>query len=158
MKKIFILWASLFLFIGCAPIKYKKNQSSLIIIKTPKLKFADLGYIRKNANNVRADLFVAGRLVESIKIDAMVCVKDGCLSKASFNAEYLSKDYPDNLLLNVLLARPIFNSEFLKRRADGFVQNIKSSKYDIVYKVQNQNIYFKDRKNNFLIKISKVKG
>ena len=151
-----ILWVSLFL--GCAPKSYTMNESRLIIIKTPKLKFADLGYIRKNLDEVRADLFVAGTLVQSIEINTLVCVNEGCVSKSSFNEEYLNPAYPNDLMLNVLLAKPIFNKASIKKTENGFIQELKSDEYNITYKIENGNIYFKDKKNKILIKIKKIKG
>ncbi len=161
MKSIrifFILWVNLFIFLGCAPKQYAINESCLIVIKTPKLKYADLGYLRRNADAVRADLFVAGQLVESIEIGTLVCVDEGCLSKSEFNADYLHPAYPDNLILNVLLGRPIFEKASLQKTEGGFIQNIKSDEYNIIYKVEYGQIYFKDKQNRFLIKISKTKG
>jgi hypothetical protein len=155
IRIFFILWASLFL--GCAPKTYKTNESRLITIKTPKLKFSDLGYIRHNADEVRADLFVAGTLVQSIEIKTLVCVNEGCTTKSSFNEEYLNASYPDNLMLNVLLARPIFEKTSFQKTQSGFIQNIKSAKYNIVYKIDNGNIYFKDKQNKILIKIKTVR-
>ncbi len=151
-----ILWVSLFL--GCAPKSYTMNESRLIIIKTPKLKFADLGYIRKNPDEVRADLFVAGNLVQSIEINTLVCVNEGCVSKSNFNEEYLNPAYPNDLMLNVLLAKPIFNKASIKKTENGFIQELKSDEYNITYKIENGNIYFKDKKNKILIKIKKIKG
>ena len=158
MKKFFILWASFFLLAGCAPKQYEINESRLIIIKTPKLKYADLGYIRRSSDEVKVDLFVAGQAVESIEVDGLVCVNEGCLRKSSFNEEYLHPAYPDDLLKNVLLGRPIFEKASIEETPEGFIQNLNSAEYNIVYKVLNGNIYFKDKKNRFLIKISIIKG
>lgn len=154
----FTLWASIFLLSACVPRQYEKNESSLIIIKTPILKFADLGYVRKDNERVRVDLFTAGQPVQSIEINRLVCVDEGCLSKSAFNQDYLHPSYPDDLILNVLLARPIFEKASLQVTPTGFIQNLKSTQYNITYKIDNGNIYFKDRQNNLMIKISKTKG
>lgn len=152
------LWVSLFILSGCGPKQYSINESCLIVIKTPKLKFADLGYIRRNSDEVRADLFVAGQLVQRIEVSTLICVDDGCLSKSQFNEDYLHPSYPDDLILNVLLGRPIFEKASLQKTEGGFIQNLKSDEYNIVYKMEYGKIYFKDKKNRFLIKISKTKG
>ena len=146
------------MFVGCSTKIYTLNESSLIVIKTPKLRYADLGYIRRNTDNVRADLYVAGQLAQSIEISTLICVDDGCMTKSQFNESYLHPAYPDDLLLNVLLARPIFKKTSLEKTEDGFIQNLKSDEYNIIYKVQYGKIYFKDKQNNFLIKVSKTKG
>ena len=152
----FILWASFF--VGCAPKTYSVNEGRFIVIKTPKIKFADLGYIRKNVDEVRADLFIAGNLVQSIEIKTLVCVNEGCITKASFNEDYLNASYPDDLMLNVLLAKPIFEKASMKKTEGGFTQELTSPEYNIVYKIENGTIYFKDKQNNILIKIFKTKG
>jgi len=141
---------------GCAPKSYTLNESRFFIIKSPKLKFADLGYIRSNEDEVRADLFVVGKLVQSIEVSTLVCVNEGCLSKSAFNEEYLSPAYPDELILNVLLGRPIFNKASFQRTDTGFKQALTSADYNIAYKVDNGDIYFKDTQNRLMIKILKV--
>ncbi len=154
----FILWASLFFLTACSPKQYEKNESSIIVIKTPKLKFADLGYVRKNTDEIRVDLFTAGQLVQSIEINHLICVDEGCLTKSAFNKDYLHPSYPDDLLLNVLLARPIFDKASLVKTETGFIQKLQNTEYNIIYKIENGNIYFKDKENRLLIKISKTKG
>jgi len=158
MQKFFILWVSLFLFSGCAPKIYEKNESCFILIKSSLLKYADLGYIRKNEDEVRVDLFVLGNLVQSIEISTLICVNEGCLTKSKFNEEYLSASYPNDLLLHVLLARPIFDKASLEVTKTGFRQVLNTPEYNIVYEVKEGNISFKDTKNKLKIKISKVKG
>lgn len=143
---------------GCAPKTYTINEPRLIVFKSPKLRYADMGYIRQNDDEVRADLFVAGQLVQSFEIATLVCVNEGCLRKSTFNADYLHPDYPDDLLLHVLLGKPIFNKAFLEKTEEGFRQSIKGERYNIAYEVSNGNITFRDKLNRLLIKISKVKG
>jgi hypothetical protein len=75
------------------------------------------------------------------------------MSKKSFNAKYLSKYYPDNTLENILMGKPIFNSKNLQKTSSGFNQNIKSSNYNIKYKVSDNYIEFIDRVSNVIIKI-----
>jgi len=130
----------------------------LIVLKTPKIKYADLGYIRSNSDEVRADLFVVGSLVQSIEISRLICVNEGCLSKSSFNKDYLHASYPDDLITNVLLGRPIFDKTSFQKTDRGFIQELKSADYNVIYKVEDGDISFKDRQNKFIIKILKVKG
>lgn len=158
MRTFFILWVSLFILSGCAAKSYKVNESRLIILKTPKIKYADLGYIRSNEDEVRADLFIAGNLIQSLEVDTLVCVNEGCLSKSAFNKDYLHPSYPDELIVNVLLGRPIFDRTSLQKTQRGFMQELKSADYNVIYKVEDGDISFKDRQNKLIIKILKVKG
>jgi uncharacterized protein YaeQ len=58
----------------------------------------------------------------------------------------------------VLLARPIFEKASIQITDDGFIQKLKSTQYNITYKIENGTIYFKDKQNRLLIKLSKTKG
>ncbi|MDF1882152.1 hypothetical protein JHD50_12730 [Sulfurimonas sp. MAG313] len=146
-----------FLTLACAPKTYKHNEARFIFLKTPQIKFADLGYIRHTKDEVKVELFSVGQLVQSIEINTLICVDEGCISKSSFNEDYLCKYYPDNLLRNVLLGKPIFSKVSLQRTKTGFIQKLKSDRYNIVYKVDNKNISFKDKQNHFLIKIETIR-
>jgi hypothetical protein len=148
----------LFLFFGCAAKQYEKHETRLIIFKTAKIKYADLGYIRHNKDEVKVDLFMAGQALESIEVGRLVCVNKGCMSRSKFNAEYLHASYPADLLLNVLLGRPIFDKAAIAESAEGFEQELQSPEYDITYRVKGAEIYFKDRQNTIMIKITKIKG
>lgn len=157
MQKFFILWVSLAaLFIGgCAQKHYEISKPKLIVMKTPKLKFADTGYIRSSGERVEAELFTAGVAVEKISIDDKVCVNAGCMSEEAFVREYLSADYPKDILRRILLAEPIFGGINTSEQCGGArTQYIRDDKRDIVYRLKTDETYFKDRVNGFIIKIS----
>lgn len=159
MRKFYTLWVSLaaLLFLsGCGARPFVKTDVATIILKTPKLKFADTGYVRSNEDLVALELFSAGQAVGKIEIEDLVCVDgEGCMRKSSFNAEYLSADYPDSLMENILRSNPIYNGLNLVKDAHGFEQTISKNGVDIRYKVTDRQTYFKDRKNRVLIKIKK---
>ncbi len=148
---------ALLYFSGCATKEYKKSEAKLIILKTPQIKFADTGYIRHNGDAVQLELYSGGQPIKRIEIGKLICVDDeGCLSKSSFNSDYLHKSYPDNLLLHVILGQTLFESENLIKTDDGFEQKIRSKEYDISYKVNKNEIYFKDKKNHILIRFKTI--
>ncbi len=158
MRRFFTLWASAFsvllLFGGCAVKEYTRSEPKLITLKTWKLKFNDVGFLRDSGSALQLELFSAGQPVERFEIDGEICIREGCMRKKAFNEEYLSSAYPDTLLQNVLLARPIFGGSGFTRRAEGFEQHLKAmALYDITYRVTQDGVYFKDRVNNVLIKI-----
>lgn len=159
MKRYYTLWVSLVAALilgGCGARPFVQTDAATIILKTPKLRFADTGYIRSNDKLVALELFSAGQAVGKFEIANLVCVEgEGCMRKSSFNAEYLSAEYPDSLMENVLRAKPIYGGEALVRDLHGFEQNISKVGVDIRYKVTDRQIYFKDRANSILIKIKK---
>jgi len=132
------------------------SDAATVVLKSPKLKFADTGYLRSNDEMVVLELFSAGQAVARIEVAKLICVEgEGCMRKSRFNADYLSAHYPDTLLENVLRSRPIYGGRNLVRNSGGFEQMIVDGKVEIEYRVTARQIYFRDRKNSVLVKIKK---
>jgi hypothetical protein len=148
----YLLIALVLLFSACSVKEYKQTQSKIIIIKSPKIKFADLGYIRNSEDSIELELFMAGKSIKKIAINHLVCVDEGCMSKSGFNKEYLNSSYPNDLMQNLLLSKPIYDGLGLEKTDDGFEQNIKNEDVDIRYKVDSKTTFFKDRKNKIIFK------
>jgi hypothetical protein len=160
MQKFFILWVSLLILMigGCTSKHYSVSEPKIITIKTPKLKFADTGYIRHEGEAVEAELFTAGVAVEKISIDDKVCVSAGCMSEEAFVRDYLSSEYPADTLRRILLGEPIFEGiNTSEQCGGGRTQYIRGDKTDIVYRLKPDMTYFKDRTNGIIIKIEDLK-
>ncbi len=145
------------LFSACSMKNYEQTDSKIFIIKSPKLRFADLAYVRHTKNDLEVELFVAGRVIKKIDINHLVCVDEGCMRKSSFNKEYLNEHYPDDLLQNVILGHKIYAGKNSTKLSDGFTQKIQTQDVDIDYRVFSGVISFKDRKNRIIFKIKDVK-
>lgn len=159
MQKYSILWVSLIALVisGCSTKHYSVSEPKIITIKSPKLKFADTGYIRHEGEAVEAELFTAGVAVEKISIDEKVCVSAGCMSEEEFIHEYLSDEYPTDTLRRILLGEPIFNGINTSEQCGGAkTQYIRNEKMDIVYRLKSDMTYFKDRTNGLIIKIENL--
>lgn len=151
MKYLFFL---ALIFFGCSVKQPVSYAPYVITIKSQTLRYSDIGYIKKFRNSVRLEIYSAGVPVFKLNIGNRVCSKDGCISKKSFNEKFLVKNYPQNLFKNVILGKPIFESKNLVKKEGGFEQEIfQEGKYDIIYIVKRDKIYFKDRINRILIKI-----
>jgi hypothetical protein len=159
MQKYSILWVSLLILVigGCSSKHYSVSEPKIITIKSPKLKFADTGYIRYEGEAVEAELFTAGVAVEKITIDKQVCVRAGCMSEEEFIREYLSAEYPTDTLRRILLGEPIFEGINTSEQCGGAkTQYIRNEKMDIVYRLKHGMSYFKDRTNGLIIKIENL--
>lgn len=141
---------------ACSIKNYEHSEAKVIIIKTPKLKFSDLGYLKKSGDAVKIELFVAGKMVDSLSINHLVCVNEGCMSKEHFNKEYLQASYPDDLLQDIMLGYPIYDAKNIVKTKSGFSQEIQTQDVNIKYRVDAKQIYFKDRKNHILFKIKEI--
>lgn len=155
MKYILVIF--IIFFSACSTKDYEQTKSKIIIIKSPKIKFADLGYIRNSEKSVELELFLAGKSIQKISINHLICVDDGCLSKGGFNADYLYESYPNDLLQNILLGNFIYDAQNMQKTDDGFIQIINKEDVAITYKVNSQSIFFKDKKNNIIFKIKEIK-
>jgi len=153
----YILLIFILLFSACSVKNYETTQTKVIIIKSPQIKFSDLGYIRNTGDSLEMELFMAGKSIQKITINHLICVNEGCLSKGGFNEDYLNKNYPSDLLQNILLAKPIYDGKNKQKIDDGYIQNIKSLHVDISYRVSSSVTFFKDKKNKIIIKIKDTK-
>ena len=142
------------LFLGCSTPK--KQESAFIVIKTPTMKYADMGFIETSDSKVNVEIYAAGQPLVSFEINALnVCISTfQCMEKKEFNKKVLSRYYPDDLLENIFRAKPIFNKENFVKKEDGFVQKItKDNFYSISYEVKGRSRTFRDTINKILIKV-----
>ncbi len=151
MKYILLIF-TLF-FSACSVKNYEHTQTKIITIKSPKIKFSDAGYLRNSEKIMELELFMAGKCIEKITVNHLICVSDGCMSKSGFNKDYLNSAYPDDTMENMLLSHAIYGGKNLTKTDGGFEQHIKDENVDIVYKVEPYAIYFKDTKNNIIFKM-----
>ncbi len=143
---------------GCATKPYAVSEPKMITLKTPKLKFSDMGYLRSDGEAVEVELFAAGMAVEKITINGEVCVRAGCMGEEKFVKEYLCPDYPSDTMRSVLLGRDIFGGLGKEEMCDGrLFQFIRNDGMDILYRRGEGEIYFKDRLNGLVIKITDLK-
>ncbi len=148
---IFILFFS-----ACSVKEYEITQTKIITIKSPKIKFSDAGYLRNSDKTIELELFMAGRSIEKISVNHMICTSEGCMSKSGFNKDYLHSSYPDDTMQNMLLSHAIYDGKNVTKTADGFEQKIKSSQVDIIYRVDSHGVFFKDRANGIIFSIKGI--
>ncbi|NOZ91451.1 MAG: hypothetical protein GXO60_09225 [Epsilonproteobacteria bacterium] len=161
MSKIIATIVILLTFNGCTGknlVKKSNQESAFIILKTPTMRYADMGFIYKGDSFVKVEIYSMGQPIMSLDINGMnVCMSTfKCMDKKDFNSKILVSSYPDTLLENIFQSKPIFNGKNLIKNNQGFVQNIKSNEYDIHYTVSPKETKFKDIKNKIVIKIKKT--
>jgi len=147
-----------FLLSACMPKNYVTQNSALIIFKTPAFKYADMGFIYENEEEIKVEIYSSGQPLMSLEIsETSVCMSLlECMGKNAFNAEVLSSMYPENILENIFRGKAIFSAEGLEKNRNGFTQKIiKEGKYNIDYSVLNNEVIFRDTINTILIKIKK---
>ena len=157
--RIFILLIPLLLFFqACVSQPYLKENTALIVFKTPTFRYADMGFIYENNDEVKVEIYGNGQALMALKITQNnVCMSLlECMSKKSFNQKVLNRYYPEEVLDDIFRGKPIFHAKHLKKNRNGFTQTIvKADKYNIHYSVLKHEIIFRDTINTILIKVKK---
>ena len=146
------------LFSACITQPYKEENAALIVFKTPTFKYADMGFVYENEQEIKADIYGSGQALMTLKIsEDTVCMSIlKCMSKEEFNTKVLHETYPKDILNNIFRGKKIFSGLCLDEKSNGFTQHItKEGKYTIQYSVLNNDITFRDKMNEVLVKIKK---
>jgi hypothetical protein len=151
-----IIYILLIIFFTSCTKKIEQSKPSTILIKSEKFKFYDTGFINKNNHFIEIKLFSTAKSLFDLKIENDICINLNCYKKDSFNRQFLSDEYEDDFLEKIFRKQKLNNSSYTKTN-NGFIQESKNINLDFIYKVENNNIYFKDFKNKILIKIKELK-
>jgi len=147
-----------FLLSACVPKEYVKQNSAFIMFKTPTFKYADMGFIYENEEEIKVEIYGSGQALMSLEIsETSVCMSLlECMSKGTFNKEVLHSTYPEDILENIFRGKPILNGVGLEKKGTGFTQKIiKKDKYKIDYSVLKNEVIFRDTINTIDIKVKK---
>lgn len=155
MLRVGLIFLLLLFFDGCAIRHYAVSHADVVIIKSPYLRYADEGYIRHSGDAILLQMYEAGTLVKTIKVNHLICVdKEGCLTKQMFNDRYLNSNYPSGILQHIILGKKIYNGKNYVKVPGGFTQRIANLHVNISYSVISHVITFQDLRNDIFIKIS----
>lgn len=159
MKKatLLSLFTAAFFSSGCTPI-YTKHEAKLIVYKTAKLSYADAGFIHSNSeDDLKIEILIVGQPAFTLELGRKICLDGACLKKSKWIRENLSPHYPQELLQNVFLGKPIFGGERMIKKSQGFEQKLyKKDAFDISYRVTAKAIRFKDKITKILIKTKEI--
>ncbi len=158
-KKLFYLVCLVLMLVSCTSKEYDKQESVFIVFKTPTFKYADLGFMYQNSDEVKIEIYGSGQALMSLEVtQSHVCMSLlECMNNDSFNAHVLSPWYPREILEDIFRAQPIFKGMGLAKNSNGFTQKIEEGfKYNIRYTVFNKDIIFHDKINKIVIKMKRV--
>jgi hypothetical protein len=119
-----ILITSIFLlFIGCSSKAPLESKSSVVIFKTPQMKFYDKGFINYFDDHIHLQIFAVGNVVLDLKIykDEICQSTFECMQAKQFNKKYLHSSYKEDFLYNLFLQKNIYH----KDRKNGILIKVK---------------------------------
>ncbi|WP_456479168.1 hypothetical protein [Nautilia sp.] len=120
------------LVVGCST----KTIPVYAVIKTPKFKVADQGFLEKGLGYKKLIIYKAANAPVEITLkNSYICMNGKCMDKEKFIKKYLPKGYPCDF----------FDKIFENKCPEGFF-----------CKSDSKRIVFKDKKNGILILIKKL--
>lgn len=104
IKKIIILLFLLVLITGCSNKIPVKESTTIILIKTPTIKYYDQAFISNYKNYINLNLLSAGTALANINIyEEKICRKFyECISAEEFNRKVLHINTKENILYKIL--------------------------------------------------------
>jgi len=154
-SNIFLIIITLF-FIGCAKPQIT-SHSAVVILKTKGFRVYDTAFVKKTDQDINIEVYKAGVLSFTLFIGNMICINKECMDEEEFSVRFLNKYYPKKFL------KTLFNKKTLKLKnskiiqlKDGFKQSAKTKNYDILYISKKDSLFFRDRLNHILIKLTSI--
>lgn len=152
---LFFLIFSFFV-VGCTPKKPLLSKSFLVVLKTKELRFADTAFVNIWEKEAEISAYVVGKNALEIHFGGNVCVDGICMDKKEFNSRFLHYTYYNNLFLDVLKKKRLSLDGDFADTDDGFVQKAENKNFNIIYQVSKKEVFFRDRKNNIIIKLKEL--
>ncbi len=146
----------IFIFTGCSIKQPIQQKSAFITLKTPEIRYADMGFVSEYAGNLKVQIYSNAQPVVSLNIyqDRICMSLFECMNKIDFYRKVFHASYPEDTLEHVFLAKPIFDGINLIKTSNGFTQNIaKPGQYSILYEISDDKISFHDKINQIIIKV-----
>lgn len=157
MKKNFLLALFLaILFAGCATTQTPiKSTTYNVTLRSAMIKINDVGFLHEYKNSKNLQIYNSGVNTANIKIGEKICVNRVCFSKSEFNQKFFGKPHYDDIFIDIITAKPIYNGQSVITTTCGYEQTI--SKILVTYEVCNNDVRFVDEQNRVKITLKELK-
>ena len=137
------------LFLGCST----KTTPVYLTFNTPKIKISDQGFLKEGFGYKKIIIYKAGiKPFEIVLKNSSVCFNNKCMDKKRFIKD-IDKNYPLDLLDDILNHKPLYFLGKILKKKDGFIQ--KNDRF--LYIVKKNSVLFKDRKKRAVIMLKYLK-
>jgi len=136
------------IFLGCAT----KTEPIFMSVNSPKLKFADQGFIKKGFGYKEIVIYKDG--IEPVRFvikNSYICIQNQCFDKKRFMKEYKINYSPD--FFDKILDKKTLDFGTVVKTKNGFIEKDKTR----FYLVNKNKVLFKDRQNHIIIFIRYLK-
>ncbi|EPV4111125.1 hypothetical protein ACV52Z_001985 [Campylobacter coli] len=137
-----------FIFFLCSCSVKNQNfssQSLMVLIASPMIKINDAAFLKKENKALNLEVYKLGQAFFKLKIREDICLNSVCYSKMVFNQKFFKNAYYEDILKDILEAKPLWNGKNMQKTQCGFNQNLNSANYEIFYEVCDNKISFVDR-------------
>jgi len=88
--------------------RLESSKGQLILIKTPKIKYFDAGFVKKHKDGVVLEIYQAGNPIAKFETNKdTICINGDCYTKEKFVREFFHISYPKELFELVVLGEPL---------------------------------------------------
>jgi hypothetical protein len=154
------MFAGIILFFSACSVKEQTIETSQpikLIIKTPFIKISGIGFYKKGGKYANLQIFSGGVAVLDYKSAGNICINDKCMTRGIFNEKLFLQTHYDELIDDILAQKPIYNSQNLTKKDDGFSQHIvKTDVFDVLYEADGNGTKFNDLQNGVIIQVTKL--
>ncbi len=148
------LFVLLLLLSGCAtkqPIQ--SSTAHLITLKTPQMAFSDTGFINQGNDYTQLQIFSAGTLLLNLEIAQNICLDGTCLDKGDFNQRFFGTSHYEAMMHDIVHKKALYEGKNRIDSPEGFSQEIFLPDAKISYRVEKENVTFKESVHGILIRL-----
>ena len=151
----FTLVLGLFALSGCATKKeISQSESYLISVKNKQIALSDTGFINQGKAYTNVQIFSMGNVLFNLEVmPDEICLDGRCLDPLAFNGYFFQSEHYVSLMQDIITKMPIYSAQNLQKTSSGFEQEIELEKSHIIYKVEGQNVLFRDTKQGIMIRL-----
>lgn len=156
MKRIFPFLIVLFFSACVIKNTHFNSQSVLLSVSSNSMRFSEAGFLKQDSKTLDLEIYKLGQAFFELKIRDKICLNSACYDKKNFNEKFFQNTYYDDILKDILLAKPLWKGRDLEKNECGFTQELKNSSYDIFYQVCGDKSTFFDKKTKVKIIFKKL--
>jgi len=108
-----------------------------------------MGFLNEFEDQKSLEVYALGTPVFRINFDDFVCIDSNCINKVEFVGEYISKALYSDVMNDILSQKQLKIESKITKTQTGFIQEVSTQDYEILYRVDGRELFFVERKSGF---------